>query len=423
MIDLNAVTSTSLYDQLSQAVDSQVLKLEQENEALKQDLEQIRESTMRENASELLALEKEKSRLAAEVDKFLETSRIEEQRYLELKRTNEELTQEKNGLIEAVEVLKETSERQEKELEEENRRLSQTIEALRDRSEKTDNLRIKDLEAENKKLGEDVKQFAARVALLEQERRALNRRSMHLTDETKRCRVLEMENRKFESENEELKRTIQVSANDRLTLEKEILALEHKNRKLVQTVETLQESASWKERLELENTSLVSEMQSMKQDLESAASSLSRVSALEKETRDLNLQLEQSAEQCKLKELCLEKLKRENISRNAENQHDRESLATLEKRIKECEHDLGVRDTQNTELLRKIDNLKRSYSHLEDVEKQLNNLESEMEAIRKDKSAISKENKKLKQNLLAKESAIDDLTSKLTELDLEIKSK
>lgn len=408
---------------MSQAVDSQVLKLEQENQALKQDLEQIRESTMRENASELLTLEKEKSRLAAEVDKFLETSRIEEQRYLELKHTNGELTQERNDLIEAVEVLKETSERQAKELDEENRRLSQTIEALRDRSEKTDNLRIKDLEAENKKLGEDVKQFAARVAHLEQEKRALNRRSMHLTDEADRCRVLDMENRKFELENEELKRTIQVSASDHLRLEKEISDLEHKNQKLVETVETLQEAVSWKERLELENASMASEMQSMKQDLESSASSLSRVSALEKETRDLNLQLEQSAEQCRLKELCLEKLKRENISLNAEKQRDKESLASAEKRIKECEHDLGVRDTQNAELSRKIDDLKRSYGHLEDVERQLNNLESEMDAMRKDKSVISKENKKLKQNLLAKESAIDDLTSKLTELDLEIKSK
>jgi len=175
-------------DQLSQSTNSQILRLELDNQVLRRQLEESNESAVLENTAKVLELEKENSRLSQKVDKLLTDVAEKEKKTTELETTIHDLSRTRISLEETVDTLRENGERQVRELEREIERLTETVVAVRERSEQTNDDRILDLEQENSKLNVKILASSTQASRLECENRQLEKSCERLTATVKELR-------------------------------------------------------------------------------------------------------------------------------------------------------------------------------------------------------------------------------------------
>lgn len=111
------------------------------------------------------------------------------------------------------------------EFERENEQLARTIETLRQRNEENIDLRVKDVERENKRMAESVKDTNHRLSQLDYEYRDLQKEHSQLKEQVEKVEQTEEMNGRLEKENTDLAKkvaTLQLTVEKYETIEQEL---------------------------------------------------------------------------------------------------------------------------------------------------------------------------------------------------------
>jgi len=407
-------------DQLSETANSQILRLELENQRLRRQLEESNESTAVQNVSRMLELEKENSRLSQKVDKLLSDVAEREKRTTELETVVHDLSRMKNSLEETVDTLRENGERQVRELEREIEQLTRTVVTVRERSEQTNDDRILDLERENNRLSEKVLLSSTRVSRLECENKQLEKNCERLAEILEQLRSAEEKLESREREIDDLKKTVktlQMSCEKLELAERELTSVQVENTRLMKSAELLQRSVSKKEEVETENIKLAVEVQHLKRSTDSLKESAERVADLQHEKEELKCLVRKATEDSVAKESVVQQLETELSGREKQNTQLNESIRSLTETLETLQR-------ENEELDRYTKSLEASLAEQQQTERkaealriQLDELQEQNKQLLKDKCTLDKEIKKIKLAVAAKEAEIDEVSSKVFELE------
>ncbi|XP_005102971.3 girdin [Aplysia californica] len=418
----------SLSEQLSETSHARVLRLELENQRLSAKLAEMKESALIQSAEISLELEKENQRLAKRVEKLQSSACEASEQVIQMESDFASVKEEKERLTNALDAVKENSERQVRELERENEQLSQALDNIRERSEKTSDVRVKDLERENKRLHEVVSDKNSALNKLEFETRQLQRMQHQLQGNTERVKEVEQENQSLEKENSELHQkvaTLQHSAERLEAVEQENSDMGVENRKLQKTVESLQASTQRREQLEQEHISLSVEHQRLQRTIESLRGESDRALELETEKAEVEQELQQLRKQLegqKVQKLKQEQMEFEIIDMSNENQRLQKSLEVTTRRLQQLEKDNNDIEMESERLSKELDTMKVAVKRLDGRDKEASQMEVEMQRLQKDKAGVEKENRKLKQTAELKDSSLEEINAKFVSLDRESKS-
>jgi len=417
---VNVGPAVSLLDQLTQSTNSQILRLELENQRLRCQLEESSESAVLENTSKVLELEKENSRLSQKVEKLLTDVAEKDKKSTELEASVRDLNRAKTSLEETVDTLRENGERQVRELEREIEQLTQTVATVRERSEQTNDDRILDLERENNKLSEKILLSSAQVSRLECENKQLERSCERFTTDAKELRCVEEKNQIQEREIDSLKKTVktlQMSCEKLDIAEQELASVQVENTRLTKSVELLQQSVSKKEEAETENIKLAVEIQQLKRNVDLLKASAERVADLEHDKEELKSITRKLTEDSTAKKSVLQQLETDLSRRDMQNTELSECIKSLTNKLEALQH-------ENEELKQCSMNFETALTEQKQVERkaeairlQLDEIQEQNKQLLKDKCLLDKENKKMKQAVAAKEAEIDELLSKMFELE------
>ncbi|XP_064623773.1 girdin-like isoform X2 [Lineus longissimus] len=418
----------SLSDQLSETANAKVLRLELENQRLQKLFDENREGSMLESTTRQLELEKENNRLAKKVEKLQTSMSKDSSRVIELEHATEEVFREKDQLQQTIEVIKASAERQVKELETENAQLMQTVETLRERNEKTQDIRFKDIEKENKRLHESVTELRGNLSKMEFDNRQLKKSHDRLQNNMNKVSDLERDTEKLERENSNLQKmitTLKLTCDKYETLEQEASDLEVENRKLSKNVESFKKTVAKVEQLEQENISLTVENQRLHRVIENIKNSSSRVLDLEHDNDQLNKEIQQlkkALENQKIDSMKYDQLEIDLLDVDNDNQKLSKSLELANRKVDELQRDNQELENENQKLGKTLETLKVSLRKLEDMERENTELEQENGALHKEQALLEKDLKKLQQMTEVKDSSIDELSAKLAAVDRENKN-
>ncbi|XP_070181839.1 girdin-like isoform X2 [Littorina saxatilis] len=413
----------SLSDQLTETSNAKIMRLELENQRLSSKLREMQEGAVIHSAEVNLQLEKENQRLLKRIEKLQESVQEMTQKLLSAEEDQQKVDSERQGLHQALEMVKENAERQVRELEQENVQLAGTIEVLRERNEKTNDARMKELERENKRMTETINAKNTQMSKMEFETRQVQRSYSKLKENVDRLSELETENGTLEKENSDLHQkvaTLQHACEKLERVEQEFSDIEVENRKLHKTVEVLQTAVKRKEELEQEHISLTVGKQKLERTLENLKGSPAKVAELESEKDLLNKEIQQVRkllESQKASKAKQEQLEFDLLDLDNEKQRVQKTLEVTTKRLQQLEKDNGDIEVENEQLQKEIEALKMSSKKLEGREMESKELEEELDKAHKEKQTLEKENRKLRQTLDVKETSLDDLNTKLRALE------
>ncbi|KAL5009181.1 hypothetical protein ScPMuIL_014762 [Solemya velum] len=401
----------SLSDQLTETTNSKLLRLELENQRLHQKLDEMKDK-----------LEKENQRLSKKVEKLIIEIKDQQEKCLDFEQKVSSGVREKDQIQIAFETVKENAERQVRELEKENEHLSQTVESIRHRNEQSNDAKIKDLEKENKRIHQTISQKNQQLSKFEFENRQLQKSYNKLKQNADRISELETECANLEKENNDFKKTRTKLQLQVEKLEEDYLELETDNKKLQKNVDSLKIALNKKDQVELEHVSLSAENQKLQRTLESLKNSSTKIVELENEKDSMNRQIQQlqkSLEAQNTQRVKQEQMELDLLDLDNENQKLQKSLEITTDRLQQLEKDNTELENDNEKLQKMTQTLKVSNIKLNELQKENKELEGEVHNLKRAKSSTDRENKRVKQALLGKESALDDIEARYTVLERE----
>ncbi|BFZ12289.1 hypothetical protein BsWGS_15328 [Bradybaena similaris] len=428
MSRMNNVGS-SLSEQLTETSHTRILRLELENQRLAAKLAEMKEAALIQSAEVSLELEKENQRLAKKVEKLQSSSCEASSQLVHVESELSAAREEKERLLQTVESLREKSEQQVEALEKENEQLSQALHQIRERIEKTSDLKVKDLEKENRRLLETVTTKNSQLNKLEFDNRQLQRSCHQLQENIRRVQELEHETQSLEKENADLHQkvaTLHHAADKLEAVEQESSDLSVENHRLQKTVESLQKLAQRREQEEQDHISLKLEHQRLQRTLETLKSETDRAVELESEKNDLTKeiqQLQKLLEGQKTQKLKHEQMEVEVLNLTNENQRLRKSMELLTRQLQQLDKDNVDLETEREKLNAELETLRVTTKHLQEKDTETSQLEGELLRLQKDKSSLEKENKKLKQSLDLKGSSLEEVNARVLSLGQELKSQ
>ncbi|XP_033125963.1 girdin-like [Anneissia japonica] len=436
MAKLVSPSGNSLSKEYNDSASSKILKLERENQKLLSELQTLQESFQTDSKSKLL--EKENERLCRKVEKLQAASSSEMQNFLELETENSNLKKEKGQLEEAMQTAKEMSERQLKEQELENEQLTQTIETLRERNQKNVDHRIRDIENENRKLHEEMKESQSKLSKVEYDNKQLQKTLDKLKDNANRLEELQKTHSDSVRENDKLSRTVDMlnircDRFEELEHENSVLEVQKEkmeNEKLQQerSLTELRVHCQKLEQYEADNVQLRSRLQTLQKTLDTMKDNMSKVLELEHDKEELdrqNRQLQKSIEALKSSQERGSQLEVDYIELETQNKQLQKSIELNKMKIEKLEKENQELDNHverlKEDLKKSSESLKLSSKMVEDLEKDNRTLELEKETVEKDKRRLDKENTRLKMSLEGKDSEIDEASTKIATLQREVK--
>ena len=417
----------AISDQLKETTNAKILRLELENQHLHRKIEDMRESSLIENTTLNLELEKENQRLSKKVEKLLHNNKETSQKCFDLEEQNRELLREKDHFVQTVELTKESAERQINELERQNEDLAQTVDVIRNRSEQTNDTKVKDLERENKRLHEAISVKNQHLSKLEFESRQLHKSYQRTKDNSDKISELENEKDNLERENMDLRHKVQTQELicDKVDkIEQECSDLDVENKKLQRTVQSLQAAIQKKEKLEQTNINLTVENQKLQKKLENLKHSTGKLADIENENLLLKKELEQQqrfVDSKKSQGLKLEKMELDLLDLDNENMKLQRTLEITNNRVEQLEKDNNDLELENEKYQEQIEATKYSHKKLIELEKENSELEQECMKLQKENSSLIKENKRSKVTMESRESAIDELNTKYSMMEISYK--
>ncbi|XP_071413769.1 protein Daple isoform X3 [Pithys albifrons albifrons] len=425
-----ADTRKSFVFELNECASSRILKLEKDNQSLQNTIQELRDAslTSRESSLKFVELEKENQQLSKKIEKLQNQIEKEKQSNQDLETLSEELIKDKEQLQVVMETLKADKDRQIQDLKQENDHLNQVVLSLRQRSQVSSEVRVKDIEKENKILHETVTETSSKLSKLEFEKKQLQKDFDQVREKVERVEEMEKELHRLERENEQLtkKAAVMKIVTEKVeVLEQENGDLEVENRKLRKSLDTLQNISIRLGDLERDNKQLDEENLELRRVVETMRFTSTKMAQIEAENKDLKKEkedLRKNVEMLKAMNKKSERLELSYQSVNSENQRLQQIVENSSKKIQELEKEVQGMESENQVLQRNLEELKVSTKRLERLEKENKALEQEMSQLEKDKKMLEKETKRLWQQVELKDAILDDSTVKLAVAEKENKT-
>ncbi|KAK2706070.1 hypothetical protein QYM36_016180 [Artemia franciscana] len=419
--------NTSLSEQLSNDTLAKLRRLELENQKLVAAIENLKEEAFRESSSKILELEKENKRLSLKVNQFLESSQKEKLRISEYEVQLEDCKAQIKKLEAIVETLNASKDRIVEEFQTEKAQLEETVETLRERQHKTNNDRLREVEAENKSLASTSHQLQSQISRIEFEKQQLSKQFEKLKASNENLLEVENQKQKIEDENKGLRLSLESIKEFQqkfqiLEAEHSDLLIEHK--RLLKIADNLKSNCSKMDSLQQENMKMSGETQRLSRTIDNLKLNASRLAEAETEKDDLRRSqqlLKSQLEAAKLDRAKLEELETTNSSLSLDNQKYQRTIENLQRKLEDIEREVRETEQENQKLNKTVETLKSSTRRLNDLEKETTDLEAENHRLDRENKSLVKEVNRLKNSLEIKENSIDELTMRMSTLERENK--
>ncbi|XP_040268036.1 protein Daple isoform X1 [Bufo bufo] len=427
--DLSDARKSFVFE-MNESASSRILKLEKDNQSLQQIIQDLREASINLEESSLKSqeLEKENQQLKKKIENLHSQIEKEKQSSADLESLGEDLLKEKEKLSRILDNVKSEKEKQIKELEQENKHLSQAMAALRQRAQESTDLRVKDVEMENKMLHETITDTSSKLNEMEHEKKQLQKAYNQVKDKVEKVEEMEKEVRRLEKQNEMLTKkmsSVKIIEEKVEILEKENGKLESENRIFKKSLDTLQNLSIRLEVLENENKQLDEENVELRRAVETMRFSCAKITQIERENNDLQKEKEDLQKNVEMLKALGKKSERLEVSYQGlseENWKLQQMVKAGNKKVTELEAELKDIEKENKELQKTLEEMKISSKRLERLEQEKIIMDQEMMQLEKDKKMLEKESKRFWQQVELKDAILDDNTVKLADLEKENKT-
>uniref|UniRef100_A0AAY4B9Q4 HOOK N-terminal domain-containing protein n=1 Tax=Denticeps clupeoides TaxID=299321 RepID=A0AAY4B9Q4_9TELE len=409
--------------ELNESACSRLLKLEKENQGLQSTIQQLRQEALALEEGQLhtLELERENQSLSKKVLERLQTQLDQEkQNSQDMEQVGEELLKDRQKLEKNLESLQADKDKQVLELEQEKEHLTQAVSSLRHRAQANSEARVREVEQENRALHQTISETGTRLARLEAERRQATKELEHLRERGERCEDLEREVSRLERSREQLQREVaalKISCDRVEALEREHATLEQDNRRLKKQADSAQNTTVRLGVLEKEHQQLDQENLDLRKQVDALRPAAVRVEALQQENAELEREREDLGRA--LEELS-ERLESSCASLTQENLHLHQNLNTSSSRVQGLERELRHSESQAQKLRRELeDEARPTAKRAQTLEEEKRGLQQELSQTEKERRQLEKETRRLRLQLEAKESELDDSGLRLMRLEKE----
>uniref|UniRef100_A0A7N8YGL9 Coiled-coil domain containing 88C n=1 Tax=Mastacembelus armatus TaxID=205130 RepID=A0A7N8YGL9_9TELE len=324
----NTETRKSLVDELNECVSSRVLKLEKENRELQSSIERLKEENhlLQEQQLHTQELDRENQSLSKKLEclqSLLDQERLTTQ---DMESLGEEILKEKQSLEREMHALRAEKDQQISELESEKQHLSDVVASLQERAQSNSEARVREVEAENRLLHQNITDTRSRLASLETQLKVANEEAARLMEKAGRCEEAEREAARLERSRDTLNRevmSLRACIEQSEALEKQVSSLEQERRKLQMD---LDQSEKGRKHLEKESLRIRSLLEGKETELEDITRQLA---AVEKKSMALSKEVD------RLKEMAVKakEMERENKELQKQATIDKRTLATLREEL------------------------------------------------------------------------------------------
>uniref|UniRef100_A0AAY4B920 Coiled-coil domain containing 88C n=1 Tax=Denticeps clupeoides TaxID=299321 RepID=A0AAY4B920_9TELE len=414
--------------ELNESACSRLLKLEKENQGLQSTIQQLRQEALALEEGQLhtLELERENQSLSKKLERLQTQLDQEKQNSQDMEQVGEELLKDRQKLEKNLESLQADKDKQVLELEQEKEHLTQAVSSLRHRAQANSEARVREVEQENRALHQTISETGTRLARLEAERRQATKELEHLRERGERCEDLEREVSRLERSREQLQREVaalKISCDRVEALEREHATLEQDNRRLKKQADSAQNTTVRLGVLEKEHQQLDQENLDLRKQVDALRPAAVRVEALQQENAELEREREdlgRALEELRPLVKRSERLESSCASLTQENLHLHQNLNTSSSRVQGLERELRHSESQAQKLRRELeDEARPTAKRAQTLEEEKRGLQQELSQTEKERRQLEKETRRLRLQLEAKESELDDSGLRLMRLEKE----
>ncbi|KAM9341159.1 protein Daple [Symphorus nematophorus] len=427
----NTETRKSLVHELNECVSSRVLKLEKENRELQTSIERLKEEnhTLQEKQLHSQELDRENQSLSKKLERLqglLDQERLTNQ---DMESLGEEILKEKQSLEREMHTLRAEKDRQISELESEKQHLSDAVASLQERAQSNNVARVREVEAENRLLHQNITDTSSRLASLETQLKQANEEAERLGERAGRCEEVEREAARLERSRDALNREVESlrACSERSeALEKQMSSMEQEVHRLKREAEEAQREVQRLARHEAESSLLSKENLDLRCSLENLRSSSARLATLQeehqeaqKETQELQRRLEDAREEAQGERKRVERLELNVAALNQEKHRIEEEVQRSKEEREEVERERQEMQAREEELRREVEELKEERRRKEEVDKERRKLQLDLEQSEKGRKHLEKESWRMRTLLEGKETELEEKGRRLATVQKE----
>uniref|UniRef100_A0A673CXT2 Protein Daple-like n=1 Tax=Sphaeramia orbicularis TaxID=375764 RepID=A0A673CXT2_9TELE len=427
----NTETRKSLVHELNECVSSRVLKLEKENRELQASIERLKEDNhlLQEQQLHSQELDRENQSLSKKLERLQGLLDQEKLTNQDMESLGEEILKEKQNLEREIHALRAQKDRQISELENEKQHLSDAVASLRDRAQSNSEARVREVEAQNRLLHQNITDTSSRVASLETELKLASEEAKRLREKAGRCEEVEREAARLERSRDSLNREviIKVTEHERSeTLEKQVSSLEQEVHKLKREADEAQRELQRLGKHEAESGLLTKENLDLRCSLENLRSSSARLATLQeehkeaqKEVQELQRRIEEAREEAQGERKRAERLELNIASLNQEKHRLEEQIERSKEEKEEIDRERQEAQSKEEELRREVEELREERKRREDGDEERRKLQLDLEQSEKGRKHLEKESWRMRTLLDSKDSELEEKTRQVNTLKKE----
>uniref|UniRef100_A0A7N6FCB1 HOOK N-terminal domain-containing protein n=1 Tax=Anabas testudineus TaxID=64144 RepID=A0A7N6FCB1_ANATE len=421
----------SLVHELNECVSSRMLKLEKENRELQTSIERVKEENLLLQEKQLhdQELDRENQSLSKKLERLqglLDQERLTNQ---DMESLGEELLKEKQSLEKEMHALRAEKDRQISELESEKQHLSDAVASLQERAQSNSEARVREVEAENSLLHQNITDTSSRLASLEAQLKVANEEATRLRERAGRCEEAEREAARLERSRDTLNRevaSLRAYSERAEALEKEVSSLEQEVHRLKREAEEAQHELHRLGRHEAENSLLTKENMDLLCSLENLRSSSTRLANLQEEhkeaqrqTQELKSKLEEVIEEAQTERKRAERLELNVAAVNQEKHRLEEQIERSKDEKEVMERERQEAQSRKEELTREVEELKEERRKREEGDKERRKLQLDLEQSEKGRKHLEKEIWRIRSLLEGRETELEEKTRQLATVEKE----
>uniref|UniRef100_A0A3B4Y0S1 Coiled-coil domain containing 88C n=1 Tax=Seriola lalandi dorsalis TaxID=1841481 RepID=A0A3B4Y0S1_SERLL len=424
----NTETRKSLVHELNECVSSRVLKLEKENRELQASIERLKGDNhlLQEQQLHTQELDRENQSLSKKLERLqvlLDQERLTNQ---DMESLGEEILKEKQSLEREMHGLRAERDRQISELESDKQHLSEAVVSLQERAQSNSETRVREVEAENRLLHQNITDTSSRVASLESQLKVSNEEAERLRERAGRCEEAEREAARLERSRDSLNKEVASlsSCSERSeALEKQVSSLEQEVCRLKREAEEAQQKLG---RHEVDNGLLSKENLDLRCSMENLRASSARLATLQeehqevqREAQELKRRVEEVREEAQTERKRAERLELNTAALNQEKYRLEEEIERSKEEREEVERERRETHSREEEWRREVAELKEERKRREEGDKERRKLQLDLEQSEKGRKHLEKESLKIRTLLEGKETELEEKTRRLATVEKE----
>ncbi|XP_045918041.1 protein Daple isoform X2 [Micropterus dolomieu] len=424
-------TRKSLVHELNECVSSRVLKLEKENRELQASIERLKEENhvLQQQQLHTQELDRENQSLSTKLERLqglLDQERLTNQ---DMESLGEEILKEKQSLQREMHAVRAEKDRQISELENEKQHLSDVVASFQERAQSNSESRVREVEAENRLLHQNITDTSSRLASLESQLKLANEEAERLRERAGRCEEVEREAARLERSRDALNRevvSLRACSERSEALEKQMSSLEQEVHRLKREAEEAQRELQRLGRHEAESSLLSKENLDLRCSLENLRSSSARLASLQeehketqREAQELQRRLEEAREEAQGERKRVERLELNVAAVNQEKHRLEEELHKSKEEREEADKERRQLEARAEDLRREVEELKEERRRKEEIDEERRKLQVDLDQSEKSRKHLEKESWRMRTLLESKEAELEEKARRLATVEKE----